>query len=226
MFIFAHRGSSFDAPENTIEAFQLARKHGADGIELDVRASSDGVLVLAHDATLSDGTIVSNVTFDELRRREPSLATLEEALAVDPDWTVNVEIKNSPAEPGYAPEALARRTVELCSGPSTPGRILISSFDLDTIAAVRRLNGPDTAYLVFSVEGQDALAACRAGGHVAVHPWDAGVDEATVQQCLAAGLEMNVWTVDDPERIRTLAQWNVSGVVTNRPDAAREALSR
>ena len=62
-------------------------------------------------------------------------------------------------------------------------------------------------------------------GHRAIHPWHPTVDRDVVERAHAVGIEVNVWTVDDPERIRELASWGVDAIITNRPAAARLALS-
>ena len=77
--VIAHRGASIDAPENTIEAFQLAVEQGADMIETDLHLSKDGAVPLYHDSKI-DGVPVGDYTLAELRERIPGLPTLEEAL--------------------------------------------------------------------------------------------------------------------------------------------------
>ena len=70
----AHRGASAAAPENTVEAFRLARELGADWVELDARLSADGVVVVHHDAHLADGRMLVDLTLDEMPDSVPSLA--------------------------------------------------------------------------------------------------------------------------------------------------------
>src|SRR5436305_5677398 len=77
--VLAHRGASRRAPENTIEAFRLARELGADGVELDVRRTSDGVLVLSHDPVIEGFGLVVEHPFEHLRAERPLVPTLEEA---------------------------------------------------------------------------------------------------------------------------------------------------
>src|SRR3954469_14433888 len=77
--VLGHRGASAAAPENTVAAFARARELGADGVELDVRRSADGVLVVHHDPDLRDAGPIKAMTLAELRATQPDLATLEEA---------------------------------------------------------------------------------------------------------------------------------------------------
>lgn len=226
--VIGHRGASADHPENTVEAFVAARSLGADGVELDVRRTVDGVLVVHHDAELPDGRIIADTAAPEL---PPSLPTLAAALAACVGMTVNVEIKHDPVEPGFSEDRhLAEETVaEIARRPeaaSTP--VLVSSFDLGTIDKVRAV-APDlpTGYLVLSTTDPfDAVAMCLDGGHSAVHPYDIFVDQAVAERCREVAVELNVWTVDDPARIGELAGWGVDAIITNRVRLAREVVDR
>ena len=84
-----------------------------------------------------------------------------------------------------------------------------------------------TGYLVYRADDPiDAVARAVEGGHDAVHPWYGFVDRALVDRCHDAGLQINVWTVDEPEWIARLGEWGVDGIVTNRPDVALRTLGR
>src|SRR3954463_6798600 len=96
--VLAHRGASAQAPANTLEAFVLARTLGADGVELDVRKSADGVLVVHHDPDLRDAGPIVQMTLSELRAVQPDLATLEEAFDACAGLLVNAEVKCLPWE--------------------------------------------------------------------------------------------------------------------------------
>lgn len=226
MLVIGHRGASYDYPENTLDAFAGALSQGADWVELDVRCTSDGVLVVHHDPFLPDGRSVADTSH---RALPVSVPTLGAALSLMGPLGVNVEIKNSPGEPGHdATGWLAQATVTAIAEFGNDLDILVSSFDLDTLAAVRGAD-PDlaTGYLVLSPEEPvDAVEAALSAGHCAVNPWDPCVTAATIARCHGAGLEVNVWTVDDPDRIRQLADWGADSVITNRPAVALRALGR
>lgn len=109
----------------------------------------------------------------------------------------------------------------------SPERILVTSFAWELVDRVRAL-APEvpTGLLAFDLaSAPDPVAAAVAGGHRAVHPWDPFVDEAFVARAHAAGIEVNTWTVDDPDRIAALAALGVDAVITNLPDVARRVLS-
>lgn len=147
---------------------------------------------------------------------------------------VNVEIKNTPGDLGgdEVPRSLevADAVVELLAARAHRGvdqRILISSFDPETIDRVRDIDGPPTAQLVLDVSSwPDVIASTAGRGHGFVHPWDPFVDEAFIESSHEAGLRVNTWTVDERARIAALAAMGVDGVVTNVPAAARAAIAR
>ena len=222
--VFAHRGASADAPENTLAAFALARAQGADGVELDVRRSADGDLVIHHDAALRDGRVVAATATAELPTSVPSLAA---ALDECEGMVVNVEIKNSPFDPDHdAERRIADEVVALLHDRAGRDQVLVSSFDLATVDRVRAIDAAiPTAFLTFvDPVGADAVVLAAERGHVAIHPHEGTVDAGFVALAHGAGLAVNVWTVDDPDRIRALAAAGVDGIVTNVPARAREAL--
>lgn len=224
MLVIGHRGASHDFPENTLAAFEGAAAQGADWVELDVRRTADGALIVHHDAELPDGRLICDVLAAEL---PDSVTTLELALATCRPMGVNVEIKNSPVEPGYDPtDALVGATIDAIIAAGHGLEILISCFELATLDQVRAVNSAmSTGYLVLGTEDPiDAVEAAVAGGHRAVNPWDPMVTADSVARAHAAGVEVNVWTVDDPDRIRQLAAWGVDAVITNRPAVALEAV--
>lgn len=222
--LYGHRGASADAPENTLAAFALARAQEADGVELDVRRSADGDLVLHHDPVLPDGRVIVETPTAALPDHVPSLAAaLDECAGL----VVNVEIKNSPFDPDHDPERrLADDVVALLRARGGRDRVLVSSFDLATVDRVRALDpSVPTAFLTFvDPVGADAVVLAAERGHVAIHPHHATVDAGFIALAHGAGLEVNVWTVDDPDRLRELAAAGVDGIVTNVPARAREAL--
>jgi len=221
--VYAHRGASADAVENTLAAFELAKAQGADGIELDVRRSADGDLVVHHDAALPDGRVIASTPTGELPDHVPSLA---EALDACAGVVVNVEIKNSPFDPDHDPDrTLADQVVALLDERGGRDDVLVSSFDLATVDRVRALSDVATAFLTYvDPVGADAVALAADRGHVAIHPHEGTVDAGFVALAHGAGLQVNVWTVDDPDRVRALAAAGVDGIVTNVPARTREAL--
>lgn len=198
--------------ENTPAAFHRADEMGADGVETDVRLAPGGALVVSHDVT------------DDLDRALPFGAALD---ACGSRMLVNVEIKNSVSDGGHDPRCrVAALVVEELRrrGADEAHRWLVSSFSSATIRAVRAV-APDVPTAWLSV-APPAMTPLAAGGHAAVHPWDAGVTASVVADAHAAGLAVNVWTCNDPDRIAELAALGADGVCTDVPDRALAALGR
>jgi glycerophosphoryl diester phosphodiesterase len=216
--IIAHRGASALETENTVAAMARAGELGADGVELDVRRTGDDQLVVHHDPRLADGSVIRELRAAELPDQVP---TLDAALDACAGMFVNIEIKNDPDEPDFdASDWLARRVCVALSRRGGGPRWLISSFRLETVGACRRAY-PDlrTAWLVSSLD-EEVVARTVAGGHLAVHPCVASLDQPSLRLAHAAGLAVNPWTCDDPARIRELIAWGVDGICTNVPDVA------
>jgi glycerophosphoryl diester phosphodiesterase len=229
MLVIAHRGASEDFAENTLDAFLGAVEQGADGVELDVRRTADGRLAIHHDDTLADGTVIVETPFEGLPATVTDLAGALDACA--PLGVVNVEIKNWPDDRDFdATERLAEAVVGLLAerGELDDGRILVSSFHLPTIDRVHELApGLATGWLLGLVDApHDLVGRAVEHGHVAVHPHHAFVNEDFVRVAREAGVAVNTWTCDEPERIRWLADLGVDAVITNTPAVALEALGR
>ena len=222
--VIAHRGASRAERENTLAAFRRAVELGATWVELDVRRSSDGSLVVHHDPHFADGRAVADTPGAERPDHVPLLdRALDACAGLD---GVNVEIKNSDDEPGFDPtHSVVPSVVAVLAATGWRERVLVSCFDRPTLDAVRRADpGLATALLTSKVPVDAAeragwLAGIAGDGHRALHPWWPLVDEELVAASHAVGLAVNVWTCDDPGLIARLAGWGVDGVCTNVPDA-------
>jgi glycerophosphoryl diester phosphodiesterase len=226
--VLAHRGASHAERENTIAAFERAREQGADGVELDARRTSDDVLVVHHDPDVDGAGHMIGMTFTALRAAHPEIPTLEEALAACTGMLVNVEIKCLPWEPDPDTDdrAVVRAVVDEMRRHAL--EYVVSSFDLGAVDACRAI-APEfpTGWLTHGQPIAEAGARALRHGHGYLHPDRtsalAGVTE--VGALHEQGLKLNVWTVDDPGDIRTLAAAAVDGIVTNVPDVALTALA-
>jgi glycerophosphoryl diester phosphodiesterase len=222
--VLGHRGASAARPENTIAAFLEAREQGADGVELDVRRSRDGGLVVHHDAELADGRAICELDVADL----PSeICLLGAALDACAGLLVNIEIKNVPVDRDYDPtEYLAREVAALVGERKLHGSVLVSSFSLDAIDRVAELDADIRCGYLTSATWNQAHCLARAveHGHEALHPYHLTVNRELVEAAHAQGIEVNTWTVDDPDRIRWLArEAGVDAVITNAPDVALAA---
>ena len=199
---------------------------GADAVELDVRRTADGALVVHHDPKLADGREILSVALGDLPAHVP---TLEDALDACGAMWVNVEIKNDPGEPDFDPtDGIAAVVAEALDARSVPAKFLVSSFRRETIDAFRVVS-PEiaTAFLTADSGVADDLRLLDSlvqSGHRALHPWFGLVTEGLVTACHERGIELNVWTCDDPLTMRKLADWGVDGICTNVPDLALSTL--
>ena len=226
--VIAHRGASARLPENTVGAFELAAELGADWVELDTHLTADGRVVVTHDAHYPDGTLASEANADQ---RPDGMCLLDDALEVcdAASLGVNIEIKAIPgdADADTAPDLTdaVLAILERRYGPGRPTPLLITSFWPPTIVRVRKASAWPTGWL--TIDGSDpAATAARlaAADHQAINPWDPVVTAELVDVCHQFGLAVNVWTVNDPDRMRELAAWGVDGIITDVPDVAVDAL--
>lgn len=233
--VIAHRGASAEAPENTIAAFELGIRQGADGIELDVHLSRDGHAVVIHDSTLertTDGTgPVGARTVRELKRldaggwrgpafRGQRVQTLQEVLERFRERTrFWVELKGgSDLYPG-----IEERVVGLIEIYEVLDRVLVQSFDHGALARCRGLNREVTlGALVIEAPADPARVA--PGIVQAICPEVDALTEAAVAAIGAAGLASYVWTVNEPAQMDRLVAWGVSGIITDRPGVLRARL--
>lgn len=226
--VVAHRGASRAERENTVLAFATAARMGADAVELDVRRTADGELVVHHDPHLGDGRAIVDVAAAELPAHVP---TLTAALDASAGMWVNVEIKNDPTEPDFdATDSVADATMALLIARDEPERWLISSFRIETVdrcQAIARAAGVAirTAWLT-AVVPDDVVEILTSRGHVALHPWVELLGRHVIERCHAAGIVVTTWTCDDPERMAELVEWGIDGICTNVPDVALTVLGR
>lgn len=236
----AHRGASHDAPQNTLAAFRLANEYGADGYELDVHLTKDGVPVVIHDFTVdktTDGTgPVAGFTLAELKRldagvkfsprfageRIPTLAEVFDVL--EPHSIVNVELKTK----SIGDNGLERTTIRLIRERGLQGRVILSSFNPFSLLRVRRIAPELKIGLLYAPDLPPYLR--RAWFRLvvkphALHPYYRMVDERYMAWAKRKGYEVNVWTVDDPEDMRRLAALGVNAIITNRPDVLKSVLA-
>jgi glycerophosphoryl diester phosphodiesterase len=232
---FAHRGGAADGLENTAAAFRRAAGLGYRFFETDVHATSDGRLVAFHDPTLDRvtdaGGRIAELPWREVRRArvagsEP-LPLFAELLDEFPEARWNVDIKAAPA---LAP------LVELIRATDSWDRVCVGSFSEARVAAAARLAGPRlaTSYGVRGVVGlrlrsYELPAPVRRGAVCVQVPEIRNgirvVDERFLRTAHARGLEVHVWTVNDPDRMAALLDLGVDGIMTDQLETLRTVLT-
>ncbi|HIT91051.1 MAG TPA: glycerophosphodiester phosphodiesterase [Candidatus Merdenecus merdavium] len=231
--VFAHRGASGYAPENTLEAFSLAMEQGAEGIELDVQLTKDGEVVVIHDETIdrtSNGKgAVRDYTLKELKAlsfhnhmdeyQGVKIPTLREVLElVKPGkMEVNIELKTGI----YWYPDIEEKTIQIVKETGMENRIIYSSFNHYSIQKVLEKNADaETAYLYSDVIlNVDKYA--KETGIVGLHP---AVYHLKMVQFLdeykKSGLKVRVWTVNKEEDMKDFMKADLEAVITNYPDKA------
>jgi glycerophosphoryl diester phosphodiesterase len=237
--VYAHRGASAYAPENTLAAFRVALKQGADGIELDAKLSADGVVVVMHDPTVdrtTDGTgLISRLTVSELKRldagscfspefKDETIPTLEEVFeAVGGKLLINIELTN------YASplDALPIRVAHLIMKLHLNDKVMVSSFHPLNLIRFHRLM-PEVPAGLLTQPGRAGKWARSGLGklfpHDALHPYYSDVDAKLVETNHQHKKKVNVWTVDLFDEICRLKTLAVDGIITDDPIMAKKAM--
>ncbi len=244
--IVAHRGASFDAPENTLAAFQLAWEQGADAIEGDFFLTRDGQIVCVHDAntqrTARVDKKVAEATLAELRQLDvgqwkgakwtgEKIPTLQEVLAtVPPGKQIFIEVK-------CGPEIVPPLRLALSRAPLKREQVVIIAFDPAVIAAVKKAMPRTTAYWLTGFRRNqttntieptidtilEQLHKIGADGlDCSAHP---AMNATFVRTLRAAKMAFHVWTINRPDDARRFAALGVDSITTDRPAEIRQALA-
>lgn len=231
--VWAHRGSSFLAPENTMEAFALADEQKADGLELDIHLTKDGQLAVIHDETLERTTNgagpVENYTMAELKEldanvlhpeyKDAKIPSLPEVLDFvrGNSLLLNIEIKEE-HEPN---PALTEQLVKLILDFGLKDRTMYCSFNHYSLLGLRRMMPDACIGLLYHGGLVDPWNYAKAIGANCLHPYFRfGLLGHQVRRAHKAGLKMNVWTVNEPDDIRWVYRESADGIITNKPDTA------
>ena len=239
--VWAHRGASASAPENTLAAFTLAAAQGADGIELDAQLCGTGEVVVFHDDTLGRTTgrpgLLRETPWNTLRlldaghrfsaafagERVPLLSEVLASTAATAGargLLVNVELKCDAADD----RGLTAAVVRAIRDASAADRVLLSSFNPGCLLRARRLAPELPRAHLFEADARfplygDALAGLL--GAAAIHPPASEATEVSIKKWLERGYRIAPWTVDDPDEARPLLDAGCTGLITNRPDRMR-----
>ncbi|MET8825477.1 glycerophosphodiester phosphodiesterase [Streptomyces sp. NPDC004610] len=231
---FAHRGGAADGLENTVAQFRRAVEAGYRYIETDVHLTRDGRLVAFHDDTLdrvTDGAgRIADLPWDDVRRarvggREP-VPLFEELLETFPDTRWNVDVKTGSA---------LRPLLDLTARTGAWDRICVGSFSEARVIRAQRLAGPRlaTSYgtrgvLGLRLRSWGLPAPVRSSAVAAQVPQARSgipvVDRRFVRAAHARGLQVHVWTINDPAAMHRLLDLGVDGIMTDHIDTLRAVL--
>lgn len=244
MNIIAHRGASFDAPENTLAALELGWRQGADAVEIDVHFSRDGHVVVIHDdntrKTAGVNRKVGSQTLAELKAldvgswKDSSFAdervpTLSEALATVPRGKrIFVEVK-------CGPECIPQFARDVRASKLKPEQVVPIGFSLETMRDLKlALPEAEVCWIAefkrtlrgWSPTAEKLIAAAKGAGLDGLDVCGRGpVNAEFVRKVHDAGLSLYIWTVDAPAKARALFDAGVDGITTNKPGSLRAALT-
>lgn len=236
--VWAHRGASGYAPENTLEAFELAEKMKADGVELDVQMTCDGELAVIHDETVdrvSEGSgMVKNYSLSELKTLCPNkthpeyanvrIPTLQEVYEVlrNSNMTVNVELKTGIVLYPGIEEAVCKVTKEM----GMEDRVWYSSFNHNTVKKIKEIcPAARTGMLYCDGIYQPVTYASMIQAN-ALHPALYHLQNPDlVEAAHRNNMKIHVWTVNEESDFIYMAESGVDAIITNYPDRARKILS-
>lgn len=218
--IVAHRGASGDAYENSPAAFRAAVAQGADGIELDVHATSDGQIVVHHDPELPGrGAIRSLPAREVLAHQLPNgehIPLLSDVFSILGDRDVWVEVK----APGAADDSALLRALDAAPFPS---RVAVHSFDHRIIARLGRLRPALSRGVLLVAYPVDPVAVMRAATATTLWQEWTMIDAELVEAVHATGRRVIAWTVNDEAAARELSRLGVDGLCGNHLDRLRRA---
>lgn len=232
--IFAHRGASGAAPENTLEAFDLAVRSGAHGVELDVHICRTGELVVAHDERVdrvSDGTgRIADMSLAELRSlafcrthpeyknaRIPLLSEVFQLLQ-PAGLDINIELKNSIID---YPD-LERKVLEAAAREFDLSRVVFSSFNHRSMLRMKELDPSVSCGLLYEAAMIRPWEYAGRLGMDAIHPHYSEIllDSGECAAAHSAGIQVNTWTVNTPEDMDAVLRAGADILITNYPDQA------
>jgi len=228
--VFGHRGASHSAPQNTLAAFRRAADGGADGVELDVQLSADGVPVVIHnvsvDATTDGHGAVAALTLAQLKELDAGthfgaafarerIPTLEEVLAeVGQRLFINIELKAPP----HDTHQLEAKVAALVQRMGMQNRVWFSSFKPYMLQQIRKYAPEIPCGLLYGPLALGSLLFAPLTPHEALHPQAQMLTPGMVRRAHRRGLRVITWTVDDLQDAWLFSAWGVDGIISNEPE--------
>ncbi|MDF2499424.1 MAG: hypothetical protein K0Q77_138 [Anaerosporomusa subterranea] len=231
MDIFAHRGARAYAPENTLSAFQKAYAMRADGIELDVQLTKDGVPVICHDHSVnrtSNGQgWIRDYTLAEIKRLDfgswfhqdfsgETIPTLEEFLRwfASTGMRLNIEIKNGPVI--YT--GIENKVIEAVKKYDLVEQVFISSFYHPSLLTTKQLCPRIKTGALFTCRPLDPLEFCRQSQADYLHPAWESIDSLWASEAKHHGIKIHTFTVNHRDQYDFVADIGVDAIFTDYPD--------
>lgn len=245
--VHGHRGARSVLPENTIPAFQHAIDAGADFFEIDLHATKDNVLIVAHDPLVNKelctgpklGMPIREITLAEARQHDcgsktlaafpkqkaapgAKMPTYDEVLALakrNKKTGVNIEVKSFPSQPEYSPspDEFAKLVLDGIRKHSMEKRVVVQSFDFRILHAMKKIAPEIPMNALYSGPTKDFVEIAREAGVATVAPHYKLVTKEQVDKAHATGLKVVPWTANEPEVWQMLIDAGVDGIITDDP---------
>jgi glycerophosphoryl diester phosphodiesterase len=218
VLLVAHRGASFYEPENTLRAVKRAIELGADMVEVDVRLSKDGFVVVIHDETVdrtTDGTgYVEKKSLKELKNLDAGLGekipTLDEVIeTVKGKVKLVIELKK---------QGFEDKVIEILRQKDFVEDAILTSFFHKAVKKVKELNSRIKTGIIFRCSPVDVTDLALKSKADILFPEYKYVNSEMVDEIHRKGLEVYVWTIDNLEEAKAFVKMGVNGIVTNKPD--------
>lgn len=221
--IIAHRGASGHAYENSLSAFELAKQHRVDAVELDVHATQDGVLLVHHDASVPGIGVIGELPHDafltyRLPNSEP-IPTLGQVLETLGACEVWIEVKTLPAR-------WDARLLQVMRAGASPARYAVHAFDHRIIARLGAQAPLLRRGILQASYPVDLLAPLAAVGADTLWQETHLIDRAMVGALHAAGKKLIAWTANEPAEIARLLALGVDGICGNFPERIKAGMAR
>ncbi|MCS1350575.1 glycerophosphodiester phosphodiesterase [Mechercharimyces sp. CAU 1602] len=237
--VYAHRGFSAQAPENTMGAFRAAIEAGADGIELDVQLTRDGEVVVIHDDTVDRTTDgrgeVSALSLLELQRLEAGswfaqefvgekIPSLRDVLALvsQHGLELNIELKSSLARDSELEQKVLAQVKEFDWLEKT----IFSSFQHERLKRLLRIEAGVSTAPLYMAGFLKPWRYCQQEGFTSIHPYYMGVQEEVVTGCHQHGIKVRTYTVNEEEWMKRFIHLGVDAIMTDHPDRLRKLIDQ
>ncbi len=232
--IFAHRGYSGIAMENSLPAFRLAVEANADGVELDIHLTKDGQLIVIHDEKLDRTTTgigwIKDKTYEQIKQHSlltlpeetvPTLAQVLE-LMIDTPMQINIELKNQYIR--YT--GMVEKVIREIEYYGLANRVIFSSFYHACLVEMKDLHPTWSYALLYDCVLYKPWKYAKYLGFDQLHPHFSAIDEAMMDGCKRHGISVRTYTVNEEADMRRIIQLGVDAIITNYPPRLREVIAQ
>lgn len=225
ILLVAHRGASKIAPENTLKSFQKGIELQADYVEFDTHLSKDGEIVIMHDETTTRTTgvkgVIAEMTLEELKQLDcgegEKIPTLSELIKIAKGKIgLQLEIKS---------KGQTTKIVELLRKSDLIDSTIISSFDHGELLEVQKIEPKiKLASLALGAKKKSLINEAVEHKFHAIHPFYKFVNEKFIEMAHQNNIKINTWTVDSKNKMKSLIEMGIDGIITNDVAAAKEII--